>query len=236
MKRAIIVTAMLILLTHPTVAQHECQGGHNCNDAGAGAGIDIVNDLSGGDVDIVNQLAGDSGSFTSVALGQSLGDVDIAGCIVTTQWGIVIFQRQGFVYDLFCLARELEKAGKYAAAAEMRCMQEIPAKLYGDRCTTVMNFKPADLTETELEEMRRQNQRTSSIADKVEEIIDERGDRLDRLEQRLDDDDKARRAYARHVEAEKKVEEKRASDAFNAYKAAQQMELPPTQQEAPPDD
>lgn len=105
---------------------HKCQGGHNCNEAES----------------IVGAANGDE--FRALSLSQSLGDVAVSGCIVTTQWGIIIYQRQGYRYDVFCLARELDAVGKYADAAAMRCLHKIPTKLYGGRCLSVMNFEPPE--------------------------------------------------------------------------------------------
>ncbi len=214
----IILGLFLLGIFGIAYGQHECQGGHNCNDDGG---------IVGGDISIANELAGSDGDFTSIALGQSLGDVDIAGCIVTTQWGIIIYQRQGFVYDVFCLADRLDQAGKYAEAAEMRCLHKIPRKLYAERCLSVMNFEPPESDEPPTPP----TDRAQGLVRAQEE--EEHDDRLDRLEERLDQDAAARRTYARQAAAEKKAEEQRASDAFSAYKAVQQMEEPQQQEEPP---
>ena len=122
----VLLIAMLLMLVTPAFAQgdHPCQGGHNCND--------------------VNTAVLDGDEFRALSLSQSLGGVDVSGCIVTTQWGIIIYQRQGYRYDVFCLARELDAVGKYADAAAMRCLHKIPTKLYGNRCLSVMNFEPPE--------------------------------------------------------------------------------------------
>jgi len=122
----VLLIAMLLMLVVPAFAQgdHKCQGGHNCND--------------------VNAAVLDGDEFRALSLSQSLGDVAVSGCIVTTQWGIIVYQRQGYRYDVFCLARELDAVGKYGDAAAMRCLHKIPTKLYGDRCLSVMNFEPPE--------------------------------------------------------------------------------------------
>jgi hypothetical protein len=214
-----LLAMWLALMVFPAMAQHECQGGHNCNDGGAG--------IVGGDVSIANELVSGNGDFNSLSLGQSLGDVDIAGCIVTTQWGIIVYQRQGFVYDVFCLARELDHAGKHDDAAEMRCLHKESAKLYGARCREVMNWKPPEGSDPPVVVAAA----PAPVVRAQEE--EERTDRLDAIEKRLDQDAANRRAYARQAQIDKRAEESRAYDAFNAYKAAQQMEMPQQQEEPP---
>ncbi len=206
---AFLLMVWLMLMLAPALAQHECQGGHNCNDAG-------------GDIQVLTELAGDD--FRALSLSQALGDVDIAGCIVTTQWGIIVFQRQGFVYDVFCLARELDMVKKYNDAAAMRCLHKIPADLYGSRCLAVMNYQPPEGNNPPPPPPQ-------GLTRSLEE--EERDDRLTAIEQRLDQDAAARRAYARQAATDKRVEEQRARDAFNAYKAAQQMEVAQQQEEPP---
>ena len=110
---------------------------------------------SSGDVsvDASNIVKGDSAS--SLALGQSLGDVDLGratDCVVTKQFGIIIYQRQSFGYDPYCIARDLDQQGKYEAAAKMRCTDKETAKLYGEDCLSVMNYKPREQTTTHVEE------------------------------------------------------------------------------------
>jgi len=96
---------------------------------------------------VIADIAGDD--LRALALSQALGDAAISGCIVTTQWGIIIYQRQGYRYDVFCLADKLDQAGKFEDAAAMRCTHKIPTKLYGDRCLSVMNFEPPEKDETD---------------------------------------------------------------------------------------
>ena len=109
------------------IAQHECQGGHNCND-------DTVSTPS-------EAIIGDS---RLLALSNSLGGVDVSGCIITKQWSIVVFARQHYEYDPWCLAGILDENGKYVEATTMRCTDKETAKIYGEDCTVVLNFEPAE--------------------------------------------------------------------------------------------
>ncbi|MCH8278531.1 MAG: hypothetical protein IIC12_06345 [Proteobacteria bacterium] len=213
---AIVMAAMLLAGVRLAYAQHECQGGHNCNDGG-------------GDVQVLTELVSGDVSTRALSLGQSLGDVDIAGCIVTSQWGIIIFQRQGWDYDPYCLAEKLDQAGKYEDAAAMRCTDAPTAKLYAERCLTVMNFKPPE-SNTNTEPSSTSEPQVLVRAQEEDDDEQRREAAMARLlavEQRLDQDAANRRAYTRQVAVEKRVEQQRAFNAFNAYKAAQQMEEPP---------
>ena len=79
----------------------------------------------------------------AIGLAQSLGDVDIEGCVVTEQWGIIVYQRQNWDYDPWCLAAILDQQGKHLDAAKMRCSDKDTEKIYGDECMRVMTFSPA---------------------------------------------------------------------------------------------
>ncbi len=168
------------------------------------------------ELEVLTDLSGMSNEHRALALSQALGDVDIAGCIVTTQWGIIIYQHQGYRYDVFCLARELDQAGKYHEAAQMRCTHAIPTKLYGARCLDVMNYEPPEQDEPPP---------PSAVQDLVRaQEEEERDDRLTAIEERIAAGAAARRQYARELQAEKKMEELRALEALNAYKEATQNE------------
>lgn len=174
------------------------------------------------DIDIVNELTAGGSDVTALGLSQALGDVDIAGCIITTQWGIIIFQRQGYTYDVFCLADRLDEAGKWADAAVMRCQHPDSAKIFGGRCLSVMNFEPDEQPEPNPEPPDWATSAEQAVVHAQQE--EEHDDRLAAIEQRMDREATARRAYARKLEAEKEVERQRAGEALKAYKAATQNE------------
>lgn len=126
------------------------------------------------DGEVAAVLTGDE--FRALSLSQALGGVEVSGCVVTTQWGIVIWQHQGYKYDVFCLARELDVVRKYADAAAMRCLHKIPTKLYGERCLSVMNFEPPelDLTKTLVGQVPRDNTRYEALLERLDKYEDER--------------------------------------------------------------
>lgn len=108
------------------LAQHECQGGHNCDG-------EAILDIGGDRV---------------LALSNSLGGVDISGCVVTKQRSyLIIFSHQFYEYEPWCLAGILDENSKYKEAAIMRCTDKETAKIYGDDCTTVLNFEPFEIPE-----------------------------------------------------------------------------------------
>lgn len=70
------------------------------------------------------QVMGDTGvQNQSYALGLSngLGDVDIADCVVTDQWGTPLFSKQGFHYNVWCMANHFENNGLISQAANLYC-------------------------------------------------------------------------------------------------------------------
>lgn len=97
------------------------------------------------DIEIENKvITGDVTSENStLALAQSLGDVDIgraAECVITEQYGIIIWQRQNWEYDPWCIAGILDEQGKHYEAAQMRCFHKPTLKLYGDQCIEILTF------------------------------------------------------------------------------------------------
>jgi len=179
------VMLVIIFIVFEVRAQqdHTCQGGHNCNDGAA---------------DIVNTIAGDD--FRALSVSQSLGAAAISGCIVTTQWGIpIIFQRQSFHYDVFCLARELDKAKKYNDAAAMRCTHNDTAKLYGERCLSVMNYEPPKPPKLEKPDL------TKTLVGQVPDEDDDA--RYDELLKRLDKYENERQQANRSYTAQQQVQQ-----------------------------
>ena len=130
------------------------------------------------DVDMISENS-------SLALAQSLGDVDIgraAECIITEQYGILVWQRQYTKYDEWCLAGILDRQGKPEAAAIMRCSDKATKKLYGAHCESILKFAshnpgpPASTTDyVEVEEAEMYRQEVEQKQESVE-------DRLDRIE------------------------------------------------------
>ena len=116
-------------------------GNHN-DDGGAS-----TNTFSGGDVSVpVNVSGGDlavSHSSKAFALSNNLGDVDIAGCLGSTQWGTPIFSKQDLKLNWPCMAEFYLKNEKYDLAAMAICNTEV-IKEFADEaeCEAAHNFNP----------------------------------------------------------------------------------------------
>jgi len=126
---AVMLVVIFIVFDIRAQQNHECQGGRNCNDGTVGTASDVI-------------IGGDDSQF--LALSNSLGDVEISGCVITKQFSIIVWARQSWEYDPWCLADKLDAKGQYEYAAKMRCTDKKTAKIYGDDCITVLNFKPPE--------------------------------------------------------------------------------------------
>ncbi len=96
-------------------------------DVAYGSGDEVIqsNDMNA-------QTAGDlaiSGS-RAYGLSQSLGDIDINDCLASTQWGIIVFQKQGLVENPWCQSQYLDAIGAHEAAAKVRCTTDTLKTIY----------------------------------------------------------------------------------------------------------
>ncbi len=81
--------------------------------------------------DMNNQTAGDiiggdtivgGASHRAIAVGGvSLGDVDIAQCLASTQWSLLIAAKQKVILNMWCAAEVYDIKGMYPNAAKARC-------------------------------------------------------------------------------------------------------------------
>ena len=89
----------------------DCRGNKPCTD--------VANDIATGDV-----IGGDtslSNNSRALALSNGLGDVDIAGCLGSTQWATPVFSKQKLVVNWPCLTEFYLRNGKYELAAMAIC-------------------------------------------------------------------------------------------------------------------
>ncbi len=121
-----LIIAFFIVQLAEAQDNRECRGNQPCNDQ---VGPPVISEFEG------DRL---------LALSNSLGGVDISGCIVTKQWSVIVFAKQGYEYDPWCLASILDENGKYKEAAVMRCTDKETARIYGQDCTIVLNFEPSE--------------------------------------------------------------------------------------------
>ena len=61
------------------------------------------------------------GGNSTRAFSHGLGDVDIADCLASTQWGTILFSAQGVKLNRWCAAEIYDAKGLYDMAARMRC-------------------------------------------------------------------------------------------------------------------
>lgn len=170
-----LAPVMAFLLVSPVWADDDCRG-RSCNDSGdVDVGVDVsVNsgDMVGGDVDV-------SHSSRALALSNSLGDVDIAGCLGSTQWNSPVFGKQKLVLNQVCMAEFYLEAGKYALAAQSLCnVPEILREFANEQeCEEAHDFNPV-VTEAPVvvvedyyeEQMMEQQIAYNVLEKKVEEL------------------------------------------------------------------
>jgi hypothetical protein len=187
---------LYLAATDPVYATGDCKG-HSCNDSGGdvvvGVNTDVITDvtttlntsstlnntstMNGGDL-----VGGDTnvstGGNKSLALANGLGDVDIAGCLGSTQFGTPLFSKQKLVINNVCLAQFYLDLNKYALAAMALCnipgiIKEFESE---DECRAAHDFAPiyeaAVIVEDDYDEQYRMEQqmRYDELEQKIEAI------------------------------------------------------------------
>jgi len=140
------------IVSSPLWAGDDCRG-NSCN-GGGGTDVDVNTDVTvGGDtVNVPVNVTGGAQSVTgsnysnsskALALSNSLGDVDIAGCLGSTQWATPLFSKQKLSVNWACLAEFYLRTGKYEMAAMAMCNTEIRNEFTSeDDCRSAHNFEP----------------------------------------------------------------------------------------------
>jgi len=128
---------------------HTCQGGHNCNGGSSTVDTTVKTVV---DTNVNNTLtAGDNTSSNSthidgsraLGLSNSLGDVDIAGCMASTQYGTPIWSKQKLVPNWFCVAELYIRTAQYDLAAMAFCNTAIRDEFDSEEaCRAAHNFGP----------------------------------------------------------------------------------------------
>jgi len=127
---------LIFLIIGKAEAQHECQGGHNCNDDGT---VNLTGgDLIGGDIST-------GGNKSLLIAPPGLGDVAIARCLGSEAWTLLIGGKQKLVLNQVCMAEFYLKVGRYDLAAQALCNQpgiieEYPSEV---SCEIDHDFTPA---------------------------------------------------------------------------------------------
>ena len=104
----VFVIWVVFAIAPPALADDDCRG-NSCNGGGdvdVDVGGDTINvggdTITGGDVTVPVDIAGGTTNTNvqhkseslGIGLANSLGDVDIAGCLGSTQWATPIYSRQ----------------------------------------------------------------------------------------------------------------------------------------------
>lgn len=147
-----LVAFMVILVIMPplAMADGDCRGNQNCTDTGGG---DTTIDITGGDtnvpVDVNTDVTGGpvnvqhKSDSLGIGLSNSLGDVDIAGCLGSTQWATPLFSKQKLVVNWPCLAEFYLEHGKYELAAMAICNTEVVQEFADEEsCELAHDFAP----------------------------------------------------------------------------------------------
>jgi hypothetical protein len=126
------IITLLTFLPLVAFADDDCKG--NCP-----GGTTVDTDVS---ADVANNIAGDSSK--ALALGNSLGDVDISQCLGSTQWSSPVYGRQKLVLNNVCMAEFYLNQGKWKLAAMALCNQPEILKEFTteEECELAHNFEP----------------------------------------------------------------------------------------------
>jgi hypothetical protein len=185
----VLALIVLFFLAAPVWASGDCKG-QSCNDSGGdtvvGVDTSVSTELSGGDTSV------STGGNRALALSNNMGDVDIADCLGSTQFGTPIFSKQKLVINNVCLADFYMKMQRYELAAMALCnvpgiLKEFQSE---EDCEQAHDFGPLENKEVALAVQLRQEEHLQ-----VEQAYDER---ISALEQKLE-----RRSTTRTVVQEK---------------------------------
>lgn len=165
---------LLIVLVSNARAQHECQGGHNCNEDGEVIAV--------GDSTKVYSLGG--------------SDMEINDCLATHS--ILFGLWQGTHTNPYCEANRMDARGDHQGAAEMRCSTHKYKKVYGKDCIKdVIYTPPAEPISVEPDEWDDEwEQKYVAQQQEIEMVREEAASKQSSLEAKLDAD-ADRRARAR---------------------------------------
>lgn len=153
---------------------------------------DVTTDVTVGDTNVsvpVSTGANTTSNTTTVegsrayALSNSLGDVDIAGCLGSQQFNTPIFGRQNLVLNKVCMADFYLKTQKYALAAQQLCnIKEILEEFENEaECEAAHDFAPVVIEEPvivmsesndeEVEYLREELQRQEAFHEDLENKV-----------------------------------------------------------------
>ena len=141
---AVIVVIVVFNVSYATPPSHHNDNDNVNVDTTVNVGGDTVNvpvDVQGG----YQEVNGSTHRSKALALSNSLGDVDIAGCLGSTQWATPLFSKQKLSVNWACLAEFYLRSGKYQLAAMAMCNTEIAKEFTSeDDCRNAHDFTPQE--------------------------------------------------------------------------------------------
>lgn len=217
-RNAIIISLIFYALIAVAIADpdDECSGNpHHCN----GGGGDVV-DVST-DVDVSTSTSTDiNHSSKALALGNSLGDVDINDCRESVQFGTPLYSKQNVRLNPWCAAEVYDAKGLHKMAAVMRCdIKDIRKHFSSDEECLQANTvqKPAPIV------VMAPPPREKEEDDEVKAKHDDLETRLALIEKKRAED--ARRA-ARWAEEQKQVRQEQRNLAQQSLEALAEYRTP----------
>lgn len=165
----LLAAIALVLLVGPVWGSGDCKG-QSCNQDSGGSNASS-DSMSGAVSDAVST----TGSSRSLALGNGLGDVDIAGCLGSEQFGTPLFSKQKLVINKVCLADFYLKMQKYSLAAQSLCnVPEILAEFDDEAsCEAAHDFAPVAVPEAHIEQEQQFHMEQQVKYDRLEAKIEE---------------------------------------------------------------
>ena len=135
----VLAAAFIVFLIRPAWSSGDCKG-QSCN---SGGGTTEVDTNVAVDTSIVSGDTSISHSSRALALSNVLGDVDIAGCLGSTQWATPLFSKQKLTVNWPCMAEFYLEHGKTELAAMAICNTEIRKEFSTEEeCREAHDFEP----------------------------------------------------------------------------------------------
>jgi len=147
---------LLLLVPIAAAANGDCKG-KSCNDSNSSATANSsATSTVTSTLDAATNASAETGAINynnesrALALGNSLGDVDIAQCLGSTQWSTPVFGKQKLQLNWPCMAEFYLRNGRYDLAAMAICNTEIAKEFESESdCEAAHNFEPNPSSHTE---------------------------------------------------------------------------------------
>jgi hypothetical protein len=193
MKNKLVVVLLygLTVLHNFSYAQHECQGGHNCNDDGSVIAIDNSSGVS----------TSVSDSSRAFGIGGN-GDVDINDCRYSVQGPLVQWTRPNH----WCEAEKLVALGFLEAGTLMFCTKTTVKDLY-DSTDSCLNELRQGLNPVQVPVVATQAPEIAREHEEIEESHERYEDRLAQIEEQVRKDSAARQMAIKRQQ-QRELEEK----------------------------